>query len=389
MEYRRFGKTELTLPVVTCGCMRFQQSWEADDPITEESQRNVEGCVRHAFELGINHFETARGYGTSEAQLGRVLPELPRDDIIVQTKVNPEANVKEFAAHFDDSMKRLNVDYLDIFSFHGINNDETLENALRCMDQALAWKDRGRIRHIGFASHGASDILIKAVRTGAFESMNLHWFYIQQDNWTAIEEATRRDMGVYIISPNDKGGMLYRPSAKLERLTAPLHPMLFNDLFCLARPEVHSIGCGVSRPEDFDLHMEAVDKLDQAAETVAPIERRLHDELVQVLGQDWVETWRLGLPKWHETPGEINIPVILHLRNLVLAFDMLEYGKMRYNILGNAGHWFPGNKADKMDEHDLSKCLKDSPHAERIPTALKEIHDILVGEGVKRLQQDE
>lgn len=61
MEYRRFGKTGFHLPVITCRGMRFQQSWKDDDPISDESQANVEACVRRAFDPGINHFETARG----------------------------------------------------------------------------------------------------------------------------------------------------------------------------------------------------------------------------------------------------------------------------------------------------------------------------------------
>jgi hypothetical protein len=388
MKYRRFGKTGLMLPVVTCGCMRFQHSWKPDDPVPLESQKNVEACVCRAFELGINHFETARGYGTTEVQLGRILPRLPRDQIIVQTKVNPEADVTKFVANFDDSMRRLDVDYLDIFSIHGINNGETFDNAMRCLETVRKWKEQGRIRHIGFASHGPTDIQTRAIRTEAFESVNLHWFYIFQDNRPAIAEAAKRDMGVYIISPNDKGGQLYKPSAKLERLTAPLHPMVFNDLFCLACPDVHSISCGVSRPGDFDIHMQAVQQVDRAAEVIAPIRQRLEEEMVRVFGKEWVETWRIGLPKWNEAPGGINIPVILFLRNLVLAFDMVEYGKMRYNLLGNGGHWFPGNNAAKLDEYDLAECLKNSPHASQIPAALKEAHHLLAGQEVKRLQRD-
>jgi len=389
MKQRRFGKTELMLPVITCGGMRFQHSWKAEDPIPDEGQKNVEACVHRALEVGINHFETARGYGTSETQLGRVLPGLPRDEIIVQTKVGPESDVAKFVANFEDSVARMNMEYLDIFSFHGINNEETLENTLRCMDPVLKWKDEGRIRHIGFATHGPTEIIVKAIQTDAFESVNLHWFYIVQDNWPAIEEAARRDMGVYIISPNDKGGLLYKSNPKLERLTAPLHPMQFNDLFCLARPEVHSLSCGVSCPADFDRHLEAAAQLERAAKIVAPIERRLHEEMVEVLGQEWVDSWRAGVPEWHDTPGEINLPVILNLRNLVLAFGMTEYGKARYNLLGSGDHWFPGNKADKLDDYDLAGCLKDSPYADQIPAAIKEIHDLLAGEQLTRLQQDE
>ena len=101
MEYRRFGKTGLKTPVFSCGGMRYQQSWKGSDEITEESQKNVEACVAKALELGITHFETARGYGTSEEQLGRILPKLPRDDLIVQTKIGPMPDLEKFKAAFE------------------------------------------------------------------------------------------------------------------------------------------------------------------------------------------------------------------------------------------------------------------------------------------------
>ena len=86
------------MPVISCGGMRYQFKWQDVDPkeVPRENQENLEACIHRAIELGINHIETARGYGTSEMQLGHVLPQLPRDKIIVQTKVAPKATAKEF-----------------------------------------------------------------------------------------------------------------------------------------------------------------------------------------------------------------------------------------------------------------------------------------------------
>ena len=119
-----------------------------------------------------------------------------------------------------------------------------------------------------------------------------------------------------------------------------------------------------------------------------PIVQRLEDEMARVLGREWFDTWREGLPDWEDTPGEINIHVILRLRNLALAFDMIEYAKMRYNLFGSGGHWFPGKRADGVEELDLSACLKNSPHADKIPGYLAEIHQLLAGEQRHRLQQE-
>ncbi len=386
MKYRRFGKTELQIPVISCGGMRFQESWNSADPISDESQRTVQGCVDRALELGINHFETARGYGTSEEQLGRILPQLPREELIVQTKVGPMPDVGKFADTFEKCMRLLKLDYVDLFSFHGINNAACIEDTKTCLDTALEWQRQGRIRHIGFSTHGGTQDIINAIEMDCFDYLNLHWYYIFQDNWPAIEAATKRDMGVFIISPNDKGGKLYDVPEKLVGLTKPFHPMVFNGLFCLSHPEVHTLSCGVSKASDFDIHMETVERLDDAAALVAPIIERLESAMEDALGVEWARTWQDGLPDWSETPGEIHVPWILRLRNLALAYDMTDYGKMRYNLLGNGGHWFPGNKADKLDEVDLSAALQDSPHAARIPEYLADAHSILAGEAGKRLQ---
>ncbi|MGA9378735.1 MAG: aldo/keto reductase, partial [Phormidium sp.] len=143
-----------------------------------------------------------------------------------------------------------------------------------------------------------------------------------------------------------------------------------------------------AKPTDFDEHLKTLPLLDQADEILPPILARLETEAMKILGETWVKTWHIGLPSQEETPGNINIPVILWLRNLALAYDMYDYAKMRYNLLGNASHWFPGQKADKVKEFDLRQCLINSPHADKISALLEEAHHLLGGEEVKRLSQE-
>lgn len=106
------------------------------------------------------------------------------------------------------------------------------------------------------------------------------------------------------------------------------------------------------------------------------------------MGEDWVKTWHINLPTIEQTPGQVNVKVILWLLNLAIAYDLVDYAKTRYNMLGNASHWFPGNKADKLSEIDLRSCLASSPHAHKIPQFLEKAHQILGGEEVKRLSQN-
>lgn len=390
MKYRRFGRTEIQIPVVSMGGMRFQTSWKRQDDVKNESVVNLRKTVQHALEMGIHHFETARGYGTSEQELAQVLPGLNRDEIIVQTKVGPRESGKDFLSDFYDSLKTLRLDHLDLFAIHGINNPAILENTLKpggTLEKAVELKEKGVVKWLGFSTHGPVDVILDAIRTNAFDYVNLWYSYIFQDNLAAIEEARSRDMGVFIISPNDKGGKLFEPPEKLCQITDPLHPMEFNDLFILNNPDIHTISCGVSRPSDLDLHAQAVEKMESLAHTVAHIKGRLDKEQADVLGSDWAQDYLQGIPEWEKVPGQINVRVILWLLNLAQAYDMVEYAKMRYNMLGNGGSWFPGKNAGQLQEHAdaVRQAVKDSPFADRIVDKLHEAVRVLSGEEVNRL----
>ncbi len=256
MDYRRFGRTELKMPVFSCGGMRYQHDWK-DVPFAEvptENQNNLEATIRRSLELGINHIETAHGYGSSERQLGALLPQLERDSLIVQTKVSPQADPGKFRDLFLESLQRLNLDHIDLLGLHGINTHEQLWHSIRpggCLAEARKLVDEGLVRHVGFSTHGSLDTILAAIHheaDGGFDYVNLHWYYIFQSNWAAIAAAAEQDMGVFIISPADKGGMLYNPSERLTKLCQPFHPLVFNCLFCLSRPEVHTLSLGVPSP---------------------------------------------------------------------------------------------------------------------------------------------
>ncbi|MBG1240912.1 aldo/keto reductase [Nostoc sp. NZL] len=392
MLYRRFGRTELQMPVFSCGGMRYQFKWEdvPNNEIPADNQANLEATIRRAVEVGINHIETARGYGTSEMQLGRVLPKFPREKLIVQTKVSPKADAKEFRETFEQSLKNLQLDYVDLLGLHGINHAESFDHSIRpggCLEVAQQLQAEGKVRFIGFSTHGSTDIIVQTINTNLFDYVNLHWYYINQWNWAAIEAAKRHDMGVFIISPSNKGGLLYEPPQKLINLCTPLSPIVFNDLFCLSHQEVHTLSVGAAKPQDFDEHLKTLELVDRASEILPPILARLESEAIATLGEDWVKSWQTNLPTFEETPGEVNIRVILWLRNLAIAYDLVEYAKMRYNLLGDGSHWFPGNKADRLDELNLRQCLARNPHADKIPQLLEQAHQLLAGEAVKRLSR--
>lgn len=395
MEYRRFGRTEVRMPVFSCGGMRYQYKWE-DVPLSEvppDNQANLEATVRRSVELGINHIETARGYGSSERQLGLVLPTFPRDEIIVQTKIAPHEDPAVFRAQFQESLERMHLGHVDLLAIHGINSYEHLWWSIRpggCLAAARELQKEGQASHIGFSTHASLDVIMAAVEhegDGGFDYLNVHWYYIFQQNWPAVAAAKQRDMGLFIISPADKGGMLYKPSDRLVELCQPLHPLIFNCLFCLQRDEVHTLSLGASKPEDFDLQISSLDYLPQMTELLPAIEKRLRQAMVEKIGVDLADRFAEGLPAWHDSPGYMNIPAMLWLRNLALAYDLVEYGKMRYNLLGNGGHWFPGLNATHLETLDISQAVSKSPFKDQIGQWLAETHELLGQAAKKRLSE--
>jgi len=394
MKYRRFGKTELEMPVFSCGGMRYQHKWN-DIPwseVPDEGQKNLEATIHRAVELGINHIETARGYGSSEMQLGPVLKQFPRENLVVQTKIAPYATQKEFLNTFDKSMNHLQLDYVDLLALHGINNKQRLDWSLSprgCVAMARQLQKEGRVRHLGFSTHATTDIIIKTIESGEFDYINLHWYFVNDLNWPAVKAASAHDMGVFIISPNDKGGKLYAPPLKLKRLCLPLHPMQFNDLYCLNRPEVHTLSCGAAKPSDFDEHIAALQHYDNIETIIAPIERSLRSEMETVLGSDWCKNWTKGLPNYLDVPGQVNIAEILRLWTYAKSLDMTDWGRMRYNLLGQADHWFPGEHVAKFETEKVASVIKESPFSSRIPEILTEAHAMLLDTAQKRQSESD
>lgn len=375
MAYRRFGRTERHLSVITLGGMRYPHGWEK--PRDELPAAMIDTCrdsVQRAFSFGINHIETAFGYGKSEHCYGQVLNQelaVPRQSYHLMTK-GAAFTADEMRRMVEKQLSALQTDHIDLYAWHGINTRDRLDAALAKggpVDALHALRDEGVIGEVGFSTHAPLDVILDAIHSDRFSFLNLHYYYFYQTTWSAIELAASKDMGVFIISPNDKGGRLYDPPTLLREITAPLSPIQWNARFCLATPKVHTLSFGMNHKAHFE-EMHGVLPLPLAW---SGVERDIEARLDARLDMDAYA--RISVPLELAQHGSgINIPEALRLRRLWKCYDMVGYGKFRYRCFGREGHWYPG---EPCDEAGLAQVEDDLLPGVPLKALLRELHEAL------------
>ncbi|CAN5589788.1 aldo/keto reductase [soil metagenome] len=371
LRQRRFGKTELRLSVFSLGTMRFASAAAAAD------------VLKAAISQGINHVETAPAYGDSESYMGRAIAAHDRRRLVITSKLTPTLTADQVDRAIDGSLSRLGVGYLDCLAIHGINTAAHLEWARSHMLGAIARAQAdGRIRHLGFSTHGPLDVIQAAIATQAFAFVNLHYSYFFQRNASAIEQAHQQDMGVFIISPADKAGMLYTPPEKLKALCAPFDPLLLNYRWLLSDPRITTLSVGPAIPSELDWPLTVADNDGPLSTAEQQAIERLDRAQREALGSDRCAQCHQCLP----CPEVINIPEVLRLRNLAVAYDMSAFGQYRYGMFEKAGHWFPGRRGDRCT--DCGDCLPRCPEQLDIPALLRDTHQRLQGKPRRRLWEE-
>ena len=222
MEYVRLGTTGMQVSRICLGCMGFgdAERWTHKWVLDEENSRPI---IQHALEVGINFFDTANVYsiGRSEEILGRALKDFAsRDEVVIATKVHGKMREgpnggglsrKAILSEIDHSLRRLGVDYVDLYQIHRWDYQTPIEETMEALNDVVR---AGKARYIG-----ASAMFAWQFQKGLYVAEQHDWtrFVSMQNHMNLIYREEEREM-MPLCRAEGIGAIPYSPLAS-GRLT--------------------------------------------------------------------------------------------------------------------------------------------------------------------------
>lgn len=218
VEYRTCGNSGLRLSALGIGSWAFGggEYWG------KQSQADVNAVCRAAVDAGVNYFDTAEAYndGRSEESLGEALAGIPRDRLVIGTKISPaNAAPKALVQHCEASLKRLRTDYVDLYMIHWpiaphsirhFNSDAAVvSHPARVEDAAAALlqlQRQGKVRHLGVSNFGVARIR-EIQRAGVSVAANelMYSLLARAIEWEILPFCRERGVGVVAYMPLMQG----------------------------------------------------------------------------------------------------------------------------------------------------------------------------------------
>ncbi|MGI6368853.1 MAG: aldo/keto reductase [Anaerolineae bacterium] len=220
MEYVTLGRTgrrvsRLGFGGATAGLKDYLRHFDPENPADADP---IIAAIRRAYELGVNYYDTAAGYGAgaSERIFGRGLDGIAPDSIFLATKVGP-SGPDVIRRSLENSLTNLRRDWIDLLQLHGtVFSEEQMGYILRSgglLDQLEQAREEGLIRHVGFTYEGQDRALYDLIDTGRFEVAQLQYNLLFQHPYDhrrgtgAMFELERRQMGIVTMRTTTSGIM--------------------------------------------------------------------------------------------------------------------------------------------------------------------------------------
>lgn len=377
MKYRDFGKTGEKISQLGFGCMRFPQ-YKNDKGENLVDEEKTAAMIRRAYELGVNYFDTAPRYcdSRSEAALGRAVKPF-RNEILLSTKISVDAikNPDDYRRALEQSLTRMETDYVDFYHFWGINrrcfDEEILPRDL--LKAARAAKEEGLIRHISFSFHDHPSA-IQHIIDGAeaqgipMESMLVQYNLLDRANEEMIAYASEKGLGTVAMGPV-AGGRLAAPTDLYRKLTGkdPIATYELAFKFVLGHP---SLNCALSG-------MESLEMVEQNCALMSSDDLALTSEEWQAMGESmenlkkFSDLYCTGCRYCQPCPAGIDIPYLFGNYTNYNVYGLTDHAKKTFRKYVEDG------KATVKDCKNCGFCEKHCPQHLAIRDQLRRIEEIL------------
>lgn len=350
MIYKRMGRTDLNVSRLGFGAMRLP-SLPDGNPDPEESVR----IIHRAFELGVNYIDTAVMYCNHQSQkvVGQALKGW-RDKVILSTKNHYRgADKSEWRKNLEDSLRLLDVDYIDIYNFHGISWN-CWEQWVKGENGILSWmkeaRDEGVIRHICCSFHDNAENLVKIADLGEFSVITLQYNLLDRSLEEALPELAARDIGVVVMGPVG-GGRLGAPSDAIEGMLEDASSTAETALrFVLSNDAVTLALSGMST-------MEQVEENCAVASREEPLTADEREKVAATLERfkNLADLYCTGCNYCMPCESGVEIPAVFSAVNQDRVYGLKEAAQNAYNnIVGKASYCIACGKCEP-------KCPQNIP----------------------------
>ncbi len=336
MKLRDFGRRSgLCLPVVNMGAMRFPK--DVKDAIS---------LIRYAIDSGMRYIDTSRGYGESEWVLGKALKDGYREKVVLSTKSSPwiikvrpddEASAATVRHRIEESLLRLDTEYLDYYQVWNIDSREHYDQAtapggmVEGIQQAI--KD-GLVRRTGFTTHDSVENVKDYVQETDWCDIILFTYNLLNRSYEpAIKAAWKAGIGTLVMNPVG-GGKLTEDSPVLKELASQVGADDLPELairYVLSNPYVSTIISGINQIQDVDHTMTAAEKPLFSTEQMGKINQFLESRAPEK--SNFCTACGYCLP----CPQGIDIPAVMKAVHTARGWGLMQTARQQYRTIKTQG----------------------------------------------------
>lgn len=296
MKYNMLGNTGLNVSRIGFGGI----------PIQHVNQENANKIISKCIELGINFFDTARGYTVSEELIGNALVG-KRENVYIATKTM----VKDYHGMMQEvetSLKNLKTDYIDLYQFHNVLSVDDLEKIMGkdgALEALVRLKNEGVIKNIGITSHKVP-VIERVLETDIFATIQFPFNVIEKQGEELFKKANEKGLGTIAMKPM-AGGALRDGRTSLK--------------YILESPYLNVAIPGMDSVE------QVIENAGAADDTPMTVEEK--DKLIKIakdLGETFCRRCGYCLP----CPEGIDIPNIFLMEGYYTRYDLTDWAVSRY-----------------------------------------------------------